>query len=264
MTTGLAQNKRDDEWEMIISSGLARYGYGATNYIPVAKFGKNNDIDTGGGYEDVWTGGGLYPFPTSAGTLTVVSGSDQDKAGGTGATQIYISGLDANYDALNETVTLNGITPVVTTGSFLRVNRMFILGTVGTNGTNVGLITATHGVAGKIAEIEANEGQTLQAVYTVPRGYNGYIQNVHTHIDKTATGLVFAEVYRRVNLGTFAGGWRVTRIGTASANTAFEDVLYNAGSSVSGGDDIRLAVEGVSGTNIVVTGGFDIALFKEV
>lgn len=249
-------------WFDRMSETIARMHYNPS-VMSVAKFGKNGDVDAGGGYEDVWTVGGLYVFPTTAETLSVVSTSAEDNAGGTGATQIYIDGLDINFDPLNETVTLNGLTPVVTTSAFYRVNRMFIVGTVGTEGRNVGTINATHGVAGIVGQISANEGQTLQAVYTVPRNYNGFLQDAHVHIEAGNSAVLFGEIYRRVNLGEFAGGWRVQRIGTATVSSPYEDNIQNAGSGITGGDDIRLAVEGISGTNVVVTGSFDILLFED-
>lgn len=249
-------------WFDRISEAIARMYYNP-NIKSIAKFGANPAVSAGGGYEDVWEGGGLYPFPTSAGVLAVVSASAEDAVGGTGTPQVRIEGLDANYDELSETVTLTGTTPVNTTGAFLRVNRMFILGTPGTNGTNVGLITATHGVAGVVGRVGANEGQTLQAVYTVPRGYNGFLQAYHVHIEGGANAVIDAEIYRRVNLGTFAGGWRNARIGTATTDVPYEDNIANAGSTVTGGDDIRATVEAVSGTNIAITAHFEIVLFKD-
>lgn len=228
--------------------------------ISVTKFGANFDIDSGTVPEDIWTGGGLYPFPTASSTLSVVSSSTEDASGGTGATKIRIFGLDDNYDQINETVTLTGTTPVVTSQSFYRVNRMYIIGTVGSNGANVGNITVTHTPAGVISRIDANEGQTLQAVYTVPRDYYGHIQRIAVTVQGNAAATLGVDLYRRVNLGADASGWRVQRFGTATGSTQYNVLLANRGSGVSGGDDLRLTVDTSTANNVVVTGSFDLYL----
>lgn len=45
------------------------------------KYRENTNIDTGSVPEDVWEGGGLYPFPSAAETTTIVSDNDEDGAG---------------------------------------------------------------------------------------------------------------------------------------------------------------------------------------
>jgi hypothetical protein len=74
-------------------------------------------------YGPLWEGltssGGNYPFPSSAGTISVVSDSASDTA-----VTVVISGLDANFVKQTESVALNGTTPVVTTKSFLRINSV--------------------------------------------------------------------------------------------------------------------------------------------
>lgn len=246
-------------WFDRISESIARVHLNP-NVKNVAQFGENLDIS---GTEDVWPNGATYPFPAAAGTLSVVSASAEDDTGGTGATQIKIYGLDANYDEINEVVTLDGTTPVVTTASFLRVNRMHIVGTVGTALTNLGDITATHGVAGVIGIIPAGLGQTQQAIYTVPRGYSGFLQNVHAHIEGTSSATIAIRAYRRINLGDDASGWRGVRLGTVRTADSYEDIIMNAGTSITGGDDIRIAGTVVSGSNVEISASFDIVLFAD-
>lgn len=133
---------------------------------PFFKFGENPDIDTATDPEDVHSLGGDKLFPTAASTISVASTDANDTDGGSGAHNLYISGLDANYDYLLEEVRLNGTTPVVTSGSFLRVDRMYV-----TEGADaIGTITATHS-EGAIAAISAGESQSLIACYSVPRNH---------------------------------------------------------------------------------------------
>ena len=230
----------------------------------VHKFGENPDVDSAASptaTEDIYTNGGVYPFPTAMGTLSIVSTSSEDASGGTGATQIKISALDDNFDPVNLTVTLNGLTPVVTTEEVYRINRMFIVGTVGSAGTNVGTINVTHATAGIISSIPANDGQTLQAVYTVPRGYNGYVQSFSFFVEGTTSAQVGCELRRRINLGNDAGGWRAIVHGQAPNNSKFEEVINNTGLSVTEGDDLKASVTSSSANNVNVDATFDLMLF---
>jgi hypothetical protein len=132
------------------------------------KFGMNPSVASG--TEDVWGEGGVLVWPTTAGQVSVVSTStaDDGSPAGTGAHEVTIQGLDADYEEIQETVTLNGTTPVLTTASFLRANRMFI-GEVGSSDTNVGIIRASIG--GNVQEsILAEQGQSAVTHFTVPAG----------------------------------------------------------------------------------------------
>ena len=88
-----------------------------TDYSNVNKFGINSTVGSGG-FESIWEGSSLYPWPTDVQTLSVVSASANDASGGTGARTVEIQGLDTNWDVVTETITMNGVTPVVTTQTF--------------------------------------------------------------------------------------------------------------------------------------------------
>ena len=66
-----------------------------TGYTNVSKFGSNPDIKSSG-FETIWDGSNLYPFPTAADTLDVVSNDANDDDGNTGARTIEIQGLDSS------------------------------------------------------------------------------------------------------------------------------------------------------------------------
>ena len=142
------------------------------------KFGFNPDIDDT--LETVWAQGGLYSYLSAATVLKISSSSTADTSAGTGARTVTISGLDANYDEISETITLNGQTAVNSTLSYLRINRM-VVRSAGTGGQNAGVIyagtgTVTTGVpANKYATIAIGDNQTLMALWTVPRGYTAYL-----------------------------------------------------------------------------------------
>jgi len=135
----------------------------------VFKFGYNEEIQNI--EETIWDVGGIYAYPSSAVTMTATSSS--------GATdenvQVTIQGLDASYNELSETVTLNASGTATTTGSFLRVNRAFVA-----SGTaSAGNITIANGGT-TYAYVSALHQQTLMAVWTVPAGYTGYLFQVDT------------------------------------------------------------------------------------
>ena len=174
------------------------------------KYGYNSDILNVN--ETIWDGGGLYAYPASAAVMHVSSSSTNDTSAGTGARTVFIQGLDADYNLLSETVTLNGQTQVATTGSYLRVFRAYV-DTAGSGGTNAGdIYVGTSGATAGVptgtfyAKIVAGEAQTLMAVYTVPAGHTLYInEGIATHGTGTSGG-VFMTV--RFMVRPFGGALR--------------------------------------------------------
>ena len=117
--------------------------------------------------ESYWGGSVIYPWSAWAtpGTLSVVSSN----AGDTGS--VIITGLDSSFEILEETVAMNGTTPVVTTGTFARINNMYY----NTSGSsNAGNVTASLG-ATVVGYITAGFGSAQMAQYTVPAGYTAYM-----------------------------------------------------------------------------------------
>ena len=150
------------------------------------KFGYNDDIDIG--TETVWTVGGLFTPLTSASTLTVVSSSSDDDDGGTGANSIVIYGIDADREAVIEVVTLNGTGSVVTTNSFLGVNRAAIYA-AGSGGTNAGTITITATTGGATqAAIPIGSGTTQHAFFFVQAGHTALMDWLYININKLSGG----------------------------------------------------------------------------
>lgn len=137
------------------------------DYSSIHKFGENRELNSSP--ETIWSAGGLYPWSalTSAQTLYVLSTSGSD----TGT--LEIQGLNANYELLTETVTMTGLTAVTTSTPFLRVFRCIYRGS-----SNVGTVTLrTLSASGTIvAQVDAEEAQTLMSVYTIPAGFLGYLK----------------------------------------------------------------------------------------
>lgn len=67
------------------------------------KFGDNPAVGTT--YEIIESGGGVYPWPTSAQPVRIRAGGNAaDTAGGAGARSILVTGLDENTPHANQTV----------------------------------------------------------------------------------------------------------------------------------------------------------------
>jgi hypothetical protein len=167
----------------------------------VFQFGQAATVTTN---QSVWATTGVYAFPASATVMKISSGSANDTSAGSGARTVLISGLDANYAPISETVILNGQTAVNTTNSYLRINDFYVL-TCGSGNTAAGIIyagtgTVTTGVPATIYSLMpvAYNAQT-QAIYTVPAGYTAYITSYTFTSNNTTANTIcsgFLYVYK--------------------------------------------------------------------
>jgi len=163
-----------EPFELQVARGQIAY------HKPLFKFGNNNTV--GDTLETIWAEGGLYSYLTAATVLKVSSSSTDDTSAGTGARTVQLYGLDADYNEINELVTLNGQTAVNTTQSFLRINRM-VVRSAGSGGANAGVVyagtgTVTTGVPANVyASVNGITGanQSLMSLWTVPAGYTAYL-----------------------------------------------------------------------------------------
>jgi len=95
------------------------------NHYGILKFGTRTSV-AAGVTSVIWEGtAALYTYLTTASAMRVVSSSAQDGAGGTGLLTLRLIGLDANFAEIEEDITLNGVTPVISTKSFIRIFRAY-------------------------------------------------------------------------------------------------------------------------------------------
>lgn len=160
--------------------------YGSiTGYTRVAALGNNPDIDVAP--EDVWSGGGLYPWMTAATSLEIVSSSAADASAGTGARTVRIEGLDATFTAVNQIVTMNGLTAVAIPTQLFRINRAVMI-TAGSGQTNAGDITIRDAGGGTTrAILPLGFGITRQAQYTPPTGFTLQVVSMVFSINRPST-----------------------------------------------------------------------------
>ena len=179
MSDGILQ--APDDFMMQVGLGLV------PGFKLLRKFGDNETI-SGGTAEDIWPPGTRRVLPTVAGVVSTVSSSGDDDASPAdqaGTQVLRIEGLGTDWLEQTEDILMNGATPVLTTKEFIRVNRMYgILS--GSAGWNVGNISASIGGALQ-AYIEAGEGQTHQALYTVPANMSFLITDYEVSVGRMAT-----------------------------------------------------------------------------
>ena len=142
-----------------------------------------------------WEVAGAYTYPASAATMKLASSvnTGADKTG----TTVLIQGLDANYDSISETLTLNGTTVVVTTKSYLRIQSIgvsSVTGGVNPTGT-ITLKDLTNTTT--YAQINPSIGRSQMAVYTVPAGYTFYLSRIDAYTSANGSSADWIQ-YRNV------------------------------------------------------------------
>lgn len=151
--------------EEMMNVSLGRVS-GTSSY---SKFGANASVGTT--REDLWSVGGVYPWPIVAETVRIkVGGNAADVVGGAGAHSVVIEGLDENWEATTETLATAGASASAASATaFFRVYRVYV-GVTGTyTGRNTGIITIENTTSTDVlAEIQATYGQTQMTHYTVP------------------------------------------------------------------------------------------------
>ena len=120
----------------------------------------------------VWENASAYTYPTSALTMTYASTASETLT-------MTVTGLDANYAVVTDTVTFTaGTSGTATNGTqFFRINSMVVTSTGTLGGTNVGTITAKNGGT-TYAQIAIGVGKTQMAIYTVPAGFSFHLNRI--------------------------------------------------------------------------------------
>ena len=222
---------------------------------PLFKFGLNPDIN--GTLEAIWSHSIPYVYPTAATVMKVSSTSTSDAAGDTGARTVYVAGLDANYNEINEIVTLNGQTAVNTTNLFLRVFRAYVV-TAGSANTAIGDLyigvgTVTSGIPATVyAKIDISDNQTNMAMWTVPANHTLYIyRGTFSAASNNAAQYVLGKFMIR-NIG---GVFRNAADVTMNSNVFGYD--FEIPLAVPEKTDIEARAIALSGSNFYVTAAFE-------
>lgn len=149
----------------------------------VNKFGENPTV-TVNTTADVWDGGGVYSWPSTADITHLRQATDQvAMRGGT----VEVQGLDANYALTVQDVVLDAAdttTPVALTTPLIRAFRMKVQEPVVAD-QDIELRNVGGGTT--YAVIRAGFNQTLMALYTVPAGKTAYMTQYYGDNVPTAT-----------------------------------------------------------------------------
>ncbi len=142
-----------------------------------------------------------YQTPTTATSLEFVSNSANDTANGTGARQITVIGIGADWTEVSQTVTTNGITAVALATPLLRLYRWYVSqsGSYATQAVSSHVGTLTIRAAGggatwsQIPVAPFPMGQSQIGSYTIPLGKSAYLLSLDVYVSssKAVDVLVF-------------------------------------------------------------------------
>lgn len=223
----------------------------------IFKFGRNVDIDAANP-EDVWDGGGAYPFPPVAATTTAVSAAATDTPGGTGVSKIEVQGVDADFNYAVERIDLAGLTPVTLQTQFFRVFRAIGL-VAGSSETNDGDISVS--VDGTVvALILAGNGQTAMAIFTVPIGQPAVVRQAYGFFEAGPAG---ASAVMRFLSRAPGGPWNLAFLVVMDINNPhfFHPLQGQTSEDAPPRTDIRVEVD-VSANNTDVAAGFELEMIR--
>jgi hypothetical protein len=160
-----------------------------TNHSVVSIYGYQPSVGTS--FIPTWENATTFPYPSSAVVMTIASASGATDAG----VQVTINGLDANYNTLSETVTLNASGTVNTVNSYFRINGMTVIA-----GAPAGIITAKNGGT-TYAQINVGINRTQMSIYTVPAGYTFYLNRAQGFTSTLYTASQFTTYRTQTTIG---------------------------------------------------------------
>lgn len=231
-------------------------------YSIVNKFGYNPAVGSASVPEDVWGGSAIYSgFPnTTLETVSAVSSSANDTAAGTGARQLRITGLDGNYNVASEVITLNGLTPAASVGTYRRVHSAQVV-SVGSGGVNAGVVTVRHTTttANVFLDIVVGRNQSNASAYTVPAGYTAYLRQLHAAVRGIGQPSSVVTIEGGIWTRAFESPFRLRRPFIMSDRFRLTDTLYG-GLIFTEKSDIVIRITACSETNAAVNAGYDLLL----
>jgi hypothetical protein len=137
--------------------------------------GYNGAVDSN--WQPIWEIGGAYTYFSSAQQVRIWSNNESDTN-----VSVLISGLDATYTPITETVVLtNGSTGVLSTKSFLRINNLSAVGTVNAIGT---IRAGNSDKSITLAAIVDGAGRSQMSIYTVPAGFTFFLTQVNLYTNQ--------------------------------------------------------------------------------
>jgi len=183
----------------------------ARKHIPGGRsfffFGNNDTV--GNTYEDIHPDSGDINWLTTAGTVEVLSTNAADTSAGLGVRQVELHGLSATGADQDEVITMNGTTPVVSSLTYIRVNKLHNenVGTYG--GSHQGNVTCRVTGGGVTLSVMKGEeglvdsgvqyglGEASNGYWTVPLGKVLYITDVTVNVQSSGNNTGDVILYER-------------------------------------------------------------------
>jgi microcystin degradation protein MlrC len=229
----------------------------------IDKFGETGiDIDTADGLVDVWDG---VVDPNASKTYNYSVLNDIDTISSSNATDtqtIEIQGLNALYNEVTQTATLNGQSKVTLSTPLMRVFRMKNTGATNIAGDVYCYVDGTISggvptVANTIrAIIRSGNNQTLMALYTIPAGKTGYLLQGTTGIVSKLAGYIDG----KFSIRPFGGVFQVKRtFGLSTTGTSQHSFEFPIPLPIEEKSDIRVRVQS-SANNMSCSATFTLVL----
>ena len=163
--------------------GHAEIADGVDGWSVVHKFGKNDGV---GGSPEPLCLGGIYRMPqvANATTLRVKAGNANDTAGGSGAREVTLIGLDETGAEVIEAVPTAGASAgAASTATFIRLYRAYVSASgtyplaIGTNSQAAAIVIEKGAGSEDWMIIAATMAQSHVGAYTIPLGKTGYLNS---------------------------------------------------------------------------------------
>ena len=169
------------------------------------KFGRNDSVPNGSWAHISLTPFDVADFRQSPVSMRVKAGGDPaDTAGGAGAREITIQGIDSTFAELSEAVATAGASAsAATSATFWRVHRAWVSAVGAYTVANTDdVVIEDSGGAADFVTIAANEGQSQYGGFTIPLGKTGYLLRAWGTVD--ASKAADFRLYTREEIDTIA------------------------------------------------------------
>ena len=224
------------------------------DYSSVHIYAQNPAMATAGTTYDICNSGAIY-YPTTAQSLEVVSSSANDTLLGSGAKQVYIETLDANWNTYTQTINMNGTTPVAIAGTHIRSQFMYVVGNQSAVG-NITLRVASGGTT--LLTIQDGDNTSVSSSYTVPNGYTAYFIQGYASSNSKVSGYMDFKLLTRRYGGVFMIKGRTVCNDTGSSWWVYQ---YQISSMIPAKTDFKMVA--VGGANSMIgMGGYELLLKK--
>ena len=247
-----------DNSNLAVSRGLV------TGQSYIEKFGRNTTIASGA-QEVIWDqADAAYTYMASASTLYISSSNNTDDE------TFEVQGLDANWDLQTVNVIVSGFTFVALTGTWMRVFRARNisatdpLGDVYISDDNTDTDGGADGIPDTATNIKAKvlvgNNQTNMAIYSIPRGYTGYLQHWYVTLLR-ATGVTAVAADCDILRREFGSTFKSTQpVGIQNTGSGIYHYDYTYPLALSEKMDIEVRVQPTGAAD--ASAGFTILLIK--